>query len=173
MSDSGTVHPPLETDSLQHGVFPSSLSLMELNKRYWRELKNILPAQEVLVLDPYLLDAGKSEPDHYAGNVAALLKPVLDVVPSLVLVHGKPRPGIQQLFERNFTAMAPQAKLTFHHRASMHSRYLVADRARVLRMEFSFNQIGRVFGTVSLVENAEDRNGILSEIDRVLMWSGN
>jgi len=49
----------------------------------------------------------------------------------------------------------------------MHSRYLIADRSRVLRMEFSFNRIGKSFGTVSLVEDPEDLAGIVHELDRL------
>lgn len=167
MSEDKAINLGGERDWLQHGAFPTSLSLEQIVGTYWRELKQILPAEEVLIVDPYLLDAGGEDPHLYAGNVTSLLKPVLDAVRRLVLIHGKPRQGIQERLECNFTAAAPGAALVFQRGGDMHSRYLVADRARVIRMEFSFNRIGRVFGTVSVVENDEDRIGILKEVNRL------
>jgi hypothetical protein len=54
-----------------------------------------------------------------------------------------------------------------NHVDDMHSRYVVADRARVIRMEFSFNRIGRTFGTVSVLEVDEDHAGIIDDIKRL------
>ncbi|MGN7150375.1 hypothetical protein ACTHQ6_15435 [Arthrobacter sp. SAFR-179] len=153
----------------RHAAFPTSLSPKQIVETYWRELKQILPADEVVVVDPYMLDGGGEDPHLYAGNVTNLLLPVLDVVQRLVLMHGKPRQGIQERLERNFKAAAPGTALVFHRAVDLHSRYLVADRLRVIRMEFSFNRIGKVFGTVSVVENEEDRVGILGEVDRLLL----
>lgn len=153
--------------TLEHGAFPTSLSFFDVTSKFWTELRKILPAQEVHVVDPYLLDAGGEDPAVYAGNVASLLKPALMSAGTVVVVHAKPREGIRGLLEKNIATLNGGAQVQFCMGTEMHSRYLIADRSRVLRMEFSFNRIGKSFGTVSLVEDPEDLAGIVHELDRL------
>ena len=152
---------------LEESAFPTSLPLVEVVAKFWIELKKILPADELHVIDPYVLDAGGADPATYAGNVVALLTPALRVVKRAVVVHGKPREGIRELLAQDIALVGTQAEIQFQKGSEMHARYLVADRSRALRMEFSFNRIGTTFGTVSLVEDAEDLAGILDEVERL------
>lgn len=152
---------------LQESAFPTSLSLFDIATRFWSELKKVLPAAELHVIDPYILDAGGTDPATFAGNVVSLLKPALTDVDQLVVVHAKAREGIQVLLTRDIGLVASDLSVRFEHGTEMHARYLVADRSRVLRMEFSFNRIGKSFGTISLVEDDADRKGILGELQRL------
>lgn len=151
---------------VEESAFPTSLSLLEVLTKFWGEVKKIAPSSELHVVDPYLLDAGGQDPDTYAGNVTALLKPVLATASHIVLVHGQLREGIRELLERDF-ALVSNASLDFVRGSQMHARYVVGDRSRVLRMEFSFNRIGKTLGTVSLVEDPDDLAGILHELERL------
>lgn len=154
--------------TLTHSAFPTSLPMFEVVTKFWTELKKILPAHELHVIDPYVLDAGGAEdPATYAGNVTSLLTPALRSVKRVVVVHGKPREGVRDFLTRDIALMNSETEVQFHKGKEMHARYLVADRSRVLRMEFSFNRIGKSFGTVSLVEDEEDLAGILHEVERL------
>lgn len=159
-SDSRATH-------LEHSAFPTSLSLPDVLARYWSELRKILPADELHVVDPYILNAGGADAATYAGNVTSLLGPALRGVQRVVFVHDKPRVGIRELIERDVALLDATLEVNFHNGTGMHSRYVVADRARALRMEFSFNRIGRTFGTVSLVDAGEDLTGVLEELERL------
>lgn len=142
--------------------------MFEVVDRFWTELRKILPANELHVIDPYVLDAGGTDdPATYAGNVVSLLTPALRVVQHVVVVHGKPRAGVRDLLARDIGIVNAGATIHFRKGSEMHARYLVADRSRVLRMEFSFNRIGKSFGTVSLVEDEADLAGILDEVERL------
>jgi hypothetical protein len=92
---------------LQESAFPTSLSLFEVVAKFWTELKKLLPAKELHVIDPYLLDAGGSDAAVYAGNVVSLLKPAFNVVGRLVIVHGKPREGIRELLTEDISRVSP------------------------------------------------------------------
>lgn len=130
-------------------------------------MKKLLPAEKLHVLDPYVLDPGASEPGLYAGNVVSLLKPALMTVSRTVFIHAKPRDGILELLTEDMGLLGSETALHFRRGSGMHARYLIGDRARALRMEFSFNRIGKSFGTVSLVEDPQDLAGILAELNRL------
>lgn len=153
--------------TLSHGAFPTSLTSLEVVAKFWTELRKILPASELHVIDPYVLDDGGADPATYAGDIVSLLTPALRVVERVVIVYGKPREIIRDLLAQDLALMNSEINIEFQKGSEMHARYLVADRSRALRMEFSFNRIGRSFGTVSLVENAEDIAGILDEVNRL------
>ncbi|MFA4930093.1 MAG: hypothetical protein WC558_16375 [Patulibacter sp.] len=168
MIDDSNRQPELASGAfLEHGAFPTTLSFFDVTAKFWTELRKILPAQEVHVVDPYLLDAGGEDPATYAGNIASLLKPALASAGTIVIVHAKARDGIQGLLEKNVAALNRSAQMRFRRGTGMHARYLIADRSRALRMEFSFNRIGKSFGTVSLVEGTEDLAGIVGELNRL------
>lgn len=152
---------------LETSAFPTSLPLVEVLARFWTELKKILPADELHVIDPYALDPGGEDPATYAGNVASLLVPALRVVRSVVVVHGKPREGLRELLSHDISLVNAETEIQFQRGSEMHARYLVADRARALRMEFSFNRIGKSFGTVSVVNETEDLAAIVDELERL------
>jgi len=159
-SDSRATH-------LEHSAFPTSLSLPDVLARYWSELRKILPADELHVVDPYVLDSGGADAVTYAGDVTSLLGPALRLVKRVVFVHEKPRVGIRELIETDIALFDATTEVSFHRGTAMHSRYVVADRSRALRMEFSFNRIGKSFGTVSLVDDGEDLAGVLEELQRL------
>lgn len=166
--DSGAkVDPDRHTTYLEEAAFPTSLSLIEVVAKFWGEIKKIAPASELHVIDPYLLDAGGQDPATYARNVTALLKPALAVTKRVVLVYNKPREGIRELLERDFELVNKDAGLDFKKGSQMHGRYIIGDRCRALRLEFSFNRIGKTFGTVSFVQDPEDVTGILHELERL------
>lgn len=156
---------PLGT--LTHSAFPTSLTSIEVVSKFWTELRKILPASELHVIDPYVLDDGGANPATYAGDVASLLRPALRVVKRVVFVYGKPRQGIPELLAGDIALVNSEVDVQFHKGTEMHARYLVADRSRAIRMEFSFNRIGKSFGTVSIVEDVEDIAGIVAEIRRL------
>lgn len=158
---------PEETAWLEHSAFPTDLPLFEVMGRFWGELKNVLPADELHVVDPYLLDAGGADPATYAGNVVGLLKVGLTSVRRVVFVHAKERDGIRDLIGEDALLVNPDLSVRFVKGTGMHARYLIADRRRVLRMEFSFNRIGKHFGTISQVNDPQDLSGILDELQRL------
>lgn len=166
------VDPPKHATYLEEAAFPTSLPLVEVIVKFWGEIKKIAPADELHVIDPYLLDAGGEDSATYAGNVTALLKPALVGATHVVLIHGKPRAGIRELLVRDFALVNAGASLDFRRGSQMHGRYIVGDRSRVLRLELSFNRIGKTFGTVSVVEDSEDLTGILQELERLHPTSG-
>lgn len=153
--------------TLAHSAFPTSLTSFEVVAKFWTELRRILPANELHVIDPYILDDGGMDPATYARDVVSLLGPALRVVNRVVVVYGKPRQGIRELLARDIALVNSETDVQFHKGSEMHARYLVADRSRALRMDFSFNRIGKSFGTVSLVEDIEDIAGIVVEIGRL------
>jgi hypothetical protein len=110
---------------------------------------------------------------HAAGfrSITILLKTShgerTEQLSGVVVVHGKPREGIRELLARDIALVSSETDIQFQRGSEMHARYLVADRSRALRMEFSFNRIGKSFGTVSLVEDAEDLAGIVDEVERL------
>lgn len=157
---------------LEHASFPASLSPLEVVAKFWDEVRKLVPATELHVVDPYLLDAGGLDPATYAGHVATLLKPALADAQRVVLVYDKAREGTRELLERYFGLINKDASLAFIRGSQMHGRYIIGDRCQVLRMEFSFNRIGMTFGTVSVVDDAEDRTGILHELKRLLAATG-
>ncbi|MFJ6003659.1 hypothetical protein [Arthrobacter sp. NPDC092385] len=152
---------------IQESAFPTDLPLFDVLSKFWSELKRILPANHLHVIDPYVLDAGGADPEIYAGNVAALLKPALENVSSVTFVHGKIREGVQDFLRQDIALINPSLSVQLHKGREMHSRHLVTDRSRAVRMEFSFNRIGKVFGTVSFVDDADDIEGILQEVERL------
>lgn len=143
------------------------MSLPDVLAKYWSELRKILPANELHVVDPYILDSGGADAATYAGDVTSLLGPALRRVNRVVFVHDKPRVGIRELLESDIALVDATTEVHFHRGTVMHARYVVADRSRALRMEFSFNRIGRSFGTVSLVDDGEDLAGVLEELERL------
>lgn len=162
-SDVGAMPP----EGVPHSAFPASLPPFEVIARFWTELKKILPANEMHVIDPYVLDDGGADPVTYAEGVASLLRPALRVVERLVVLHGKPNEGIRELLARDIARVNSQTSIEFKRGSNMHARYLVADRSRALRMEFSFNRMVRSFGTAFLVEDAEDLARIVDEVERL------
>ncbi|WP_062208298.1 hypothetical protein [Demequina oxidasica] len=158
-------------DTLDHAAFPISLSLSDVLARYWFELKKILPADEVHIVDPYMLDSGGADAATYAGNVTSLLSPAVRGAKRLVFVHGKAGPDLGELLDTDIATLNPSIDVLFTRGSAMHSRYVIADRARALGMEFSFNRIGKSFGTVSLVDDPSDLAGILGELQRLTQTS--
>jgi hypothetical protein len=152
---------------LEESAFKADLPLVEVLAKFWKELKKLLPATELHVVDPYLLDAGGADAEYYAGNVVSLLNPALRQVDKVVFVYAKAREGIQPLIEADAHLVNSSASIVFRQGTKMHPRYLIADRSRVLLMEFSFNRIGKTFGTVSQVTDPEDLASILDELERL------
>jgi hypothetical protein len=152
----------------QESAFPTDLPSIEVAKKFWSELRHICPITEFHVVDPYILQAGKSERATYAGDVVALLKPVLMDANSVTFIHEKANPEVQDLLAENIALLGSDVAVEFLQGTHMHSRHLIADRARALRMDFSFNQIGKTFGTMSLVEAADDLGAILTELERLV-----
>lgn len=161
----------VSAEHIEHSAFPRSLPSLEVLTRFWTELKKILPADELHVIDPYALDAGGADLANYAGQVTSLLTPALRVVRNVVVIHGKPREGIRdhlaQHIAKQIALLNAETEVQFQKGSEMHGRYLVADRARALRMDFSFNSIGKSFGTVSVVDDAEDLAGVVNELERL------
>lgn len=166
-SGTSKVDPDRRTIHLEEAAFPTSLSTLDVATKFWGEIEKIAPKDELHVIDPYLLDSGGQDPATYAGNVTALLKPALLVANRVVLVHNKPREGVRELLERDFALVNKDARLDFTKGSHMHGRYIIGDRCRALRLEFSFNRIGKTFGTVSFVEDLDDLAGILDELERL------
>lgn len=152
---------------LEESAFPTDLPLVDVIARFWTELRKILPANEMHVIDPYALDAGGGDATTYAGNVVALLTPALRVARRVIVVHGKPREGVRELLAQDIALVNADVEIKFRRGSEMHARYIVADRSSALRMEFSFNRIGKSFGTVSVVEGEEDLAGIIEELERL------
>lgn len=152
---------------LEHGAFPSNLSRPDVILKFLTELKKILPADEIHVIDPYALDAGGGDAATYARDVVALLKPALQVARHVVFIYGKPGEEVREFIMQDIALVNPKVEVEFRRGNKMHARYLVANRSRALRMEFSFNRIGKYFGTISLVEGDEDLAGIVDELERL------
>lgn len=163
----GQAQPHGRDEPLEHAAFPSDLPLTDVVTKFWGEVRKIMPTNELHVIDPYLLDAGGQDGATYAGNVATLLNPALARTRHVVLVYSKSRDGIRELLEQDFLRVNRSARLDFIRGTQMHGRYIIGDRRHALRLEFSFNRIGRTFGTVSVVEDAEDLAGILQELERL------
>lgn len=169
MTDDHDAEVPGYPTWLEESAFPANLDLFDVLAKFWKEVDKLLPASELCVVDPYLLDDGGETPDVFAANVVSLLKPALLDVDRVVLLHCKPRSkaqgeALQMLITRDTELLGSDAVLAFQQRKGLHARYLVADRVRVLRMDFSYNRIGRSFGTVALVNDAEDLAGYLEEL---------
>ncbi|WP_139219862.1 hypothetical protein [Curtobacterium sp. YR515] len=167
MPDRWQEHPPAHKGSLQHTAFEPNLPMFEVVAKFWVEVRKILPAEHVHVIDPYMLDAGGEKPATYAANVAALLKPAITNTRRLTFVYQRTRGDVGRLLKADIDLLNASTAVTFHQGSGMHARYIVADRSRVLRMEFSFNRIGKSFGTVSQVLDEEDRSAIVAELDRL------
>ncbi len=165
MTDS--VEPRRQRTILQESAFPVTLSQMDVIGLFWKEMKLLLPASELHVIDPYALDAGGKRPDQYAANFVALLKTVLVTVERATIIYSKEREGVRALIEQDARMMNPDLTIEYRRGSGLHARYIIADRERISRMEFSFNRIGDSFGTVSLVTDPDDVAGILAELERL------
>lgn len=51
---------------LEHASFPATLSPLDVVAKFWGEIKKLVPATELHVVDPYLLDGGGLDPATYA-----------------------------------------------------------------------------------------------------------
>lgn len=167
MSEEWQEHLPAHSGGLQHSAFAPNLPMFEVVAKFWVEIRKILPAEHIHVIDPYILDAGGEQSATYAANVASLLKPAVTGSQRVTFVYQKNRSNIDRLLKGDLALLDASTTVSFHQGSGMHARYIVADRSRVLRMEFSFNRIGRSFGTVSLVIDEEDRAGIVDELNRL------
>ena len=161
-----------KSTELQHSAFPVGLDMIEVLTRFWGELDQILPARIIHVVDPYFLDAGGESTYTHAGNVASLLRPALRTAEEIRLIHSRQREGVTAATEECFLRVNPDIDIVFHRGTQMHARYVIADHTRVLRMEFSFNRIRKSFGTVSVVSDPSDLEGILGELRRLEERSG-
>ncbi|MDA3804784.1 hypothetical protein PED38_08240, partial [Clavibacter sp. CT19] len=110
---------------------------------------------------------GGEENATYAGNVAALLKPLVREASEITFVYQKQGDEVGQMIKANLRMLNPDIGITYRKGTRMHARYIVSDRSRALRLEFSLNRIGKSFGTISLVTDEEDLAGIVTELERL------
>lgn len=143
---------------LQESAFTTDLSLLEVTARFWSEVRPLNPNGEVHVVDPYLLDPGRRTTQVHAANVAALLSVLVQDIPLITLVHGKPRDGVAQEVTQNLHRLMPSgSSVRFVRPPAFHHRWVVADRERLAVMDLSFNQIGSHVGGIHRVNSERDR----------------
>lgn len=163
-----TAHAESHTE-LRHSAFQMGESEPELVFKFWGELRRLAPASEIHVVDPFILHCGGQAPADYAIRIEHLLRPVARQAQEMTFVYSKLARNVEvaERISQELASANDDLKVRFCRGADMHARYIVADRARTLRMDFSLNGFGKSFGTVSLVRDQEDLVGILGELDRL------
>jgi hypothetical protein len=159
--------PKVYMTRLQESAFPTNLPLVEVIAKFWSEVKLLIPGGHIHVIDPYILDSGGENNATYAGNVAALLKPLVQGAKQITFVYQRQGDEVGKMLEANLLLLNPDVMIKYCKGTGMHARYIVSDRSRALRLEFSLNRIGKSFGTVSLVSDEEDLGGIVTELERL------
>lgn len=143
---------------LEHSALRTDLDMVEITARFWDEVRPLQPQGELHVVDPYLLDAGGRDPRVHAANVAGLLKPLLRDLDILTFVHGPERAGVRACLEASARLLVTDdTSIRYVRAAAFHHRWVVADRQRLVKMDLSFNRIGRMLGGVDLVRAERDR----------------